>query len=504
MLPIVRHAARKILSFRKGGAAIFEKALDNEALFTKVLSEYEWREIKRLIRKRINIFQPGLSKQEINRRKKYAKKIIQSMRRTGHKKRSAPLSRRVLAIRKKKSILLEAFYPDREVTWQNVTKRSRTEHEVDLKDFSLIDYPEKTIKNLQDIARGESLWVWFKINFLDTACLDISPYLILGLMHKSMPLLSAGGKITPAVTGMIDAVGLAELLSIGHISRYEKEPIFHAFRVRHRRSTGSSTSHNIAAEPSSRESITDDLIDTVDQWLRGLVQKELNKDGKYHLSSIVGEILNNAERHSDLVKRDGDWAIAGFLSYVRDNKNPEKINTFCSLSIISLGATICDSISECEDFETKNSMNGYIEKHHRDAGVSKECLATIYALQDGVSRFQQDDTGDKSRGGVGMMDMIQFVGALGALGIEDEPPAITVLSGEACINIRLPHFSAILTNARENQPRQIWFNDSNDIAVAPDAAYVKSMPVRFPGTAVAIRFYISPNSEALSHGEGGV
>lgn len=503
MLPIINKVFRKIAASHKNRRADLGDTNTAELYIREILDIHEWDEAKRLIRKKLNFFQPNISRLEIRRRKNFAKKIIRSLC-SADKKRKTPLPRRILAIRKKPSVLLDAFYPDRKTKWVTVTKRDRTKHDIDLKDFSLIDFPEKTIKNLQTISVGESKWLGFRINFLDTACLDISPYLILGLMHKSMPPLSSGGKITSTVTGMVDAVGLADFLSIGQISRRENEPTFHAFRVRYRRATGSSTSPNTAIEPSSREALTDSLIDTVDEWLRSVVQKELNKQGKYHLSSILGEILNNAERHSDLVNGDGDWAVAGFLSFVKDEIDSDKIKTFCSLSIISLGATISDSISKCEDHNTLVNMSGYINKHHDEAGISKECLATVYALQDGVSRFQQDDTGEKSRGGVGMMDMIQFVGALGTLGIEDAPPAITVLSGTACINIRAPHFSTVLTSGQGDSPRQVWFNEKNDIAVPPEASYVREMPIRFPGTAVAIRFYISPNSEVLAHGEAGV
>ncbi|MGC5747386.1 hypothetical protein J4P41_01915 [Gluconobacter sp. NFX36] len=504
MPPILRTALNRVFSSNRKSHSISNPSLSNEKRLSILISDQEWRNIKKAVRKRINCYQTGISRIERQRRKKFAKKIIFSLGKIEKKKRHAPLPSRILSIRKKKSLLLSSFYPNRDKEWKTITKRSRKEIEINLSGFSLLDNQINTIKSLQEIAMAESKYLGFKINFLDTYCSDISPYLILGLMRQDIPPIVLGGQITPAITGMVDAVGLADFLSIGHIQRKQEEPTFHAFRVRYRRAPGTSTSQNTATEPSQREGLTDDLIDTVDHWLEGMVQKKLNKDGKGYLSSIVGEVLNNAERHSDLINKDGDWAIAAFLTAVKEKKDSNKVKFFCSLSMVSLGATIHESISKCEDDNILNSMNGYIMKHSRDKKISRECLATVYALQDGVSRLKQDDLGEQSRGGVGMMDMVQFVGALGKLGIHDAPPSITLLSGSTCLNIRQPHFDLTLDQAQKNFHRQIWFNETNNIAEAPDADYVKSLPVHFPGTAVAIRFYISPNSDSLSHEEGGV
>lgn len=503
MFSFLHNTIKNVIFARGKGKSTICNSNSKYSILATTLSLAEKREVSRIIRKRQRYYLPGLSKKEILRRKRFAKSIIKKINKKASKKRPEPLPKKILSIRRKKSEFLSSFLPERDGIWKPVTKRDREIHEINLENFSILDNSKQTIESLIEIAQAETKWLGFKINFSDTTCEDITPYLILGLMRQDMAPVVSGGHITPAVTGMVDAVGLNDLLSITHIQRRHVSPTFLPFRVRYRRKTGTSTSTNIALQPSTREALTDELINTVDNWLRQLVQRELNKDGKGHLSAIVGEILNNAERHSDMLGRDGDWAIAGFLTAVVEDETTGKTKYVCCLSIISLGATIADSISKCEDEKTLEYLNQYIDKHHKTTGMSKECLASVYALQDGVSRFQQDATGDRSRGGVGMMDMVQFVGALGCLGPDDKPAEITILSGEACINIRKPHFEVVFDSVERNDRREIWFNPSNNIAVPPEPAYVYSMPVRFPGTAVAMRFCINPSSPEAEDGSKG-
>ncbi|WP_156478016.1 hypothetical protein [Acetobacter malorum] len=456
-----------------------------------------WRELSRLIRKRLQVFHPRQTPVDRLARKRFAKKILKNIRRKRWKHGSHPLPKRLLAARKKESKLLSAFYPSRETQWKSLQNRKRKEYIISAKGFSLIETPLDAINILREIAKAEALALQLRLNFSDEICLDVSPYLILGLMKADMAPIVRGGNISTAVTAMVDAVNLSSFLEIGKINRSQKtHPPYWPFKIHFRRGKGKSKSNDISQQPSSDEAILDSLIDTIEGWLRKF-KRPLSDDHKRAIHGMISEALNNAERHSDLETRDGDWAIAGFLSSL-SSADEKQDKYYCSLSVVSLGASIHESLSKCEDPGTVKSMESYIERHRKKAHMSREALTSVFALQDRVSRFKQGD--GSSAGGIGLMDMIQWVNEMGRHASSDAPPAITLLSGKVCIKIAPPYTDLISYDC--DKPRNLWFNEHNSLEQPPDRKYVMTLPISFPGTAVAIRFCIREDGAEIKQAGG--
>jgi len=404
-----------------------------------------------------------------------------------------------LLYRKKDSPILDAFAANRRERWLPLRRRSPTPHRIQIRGFSLLDNPLGTLATLKAIAEAESRRLSILIDFADTLCSDICPYLILGMMRQGMAPVLRGGGISPSVLAMVEAVELSSFLGIDQIDhRSGDTPTFVPFTMRHRRKSGSSTSQNVAFQPSTDEHLIDRLVETINGWLR-FFGYALSDDDTAALHTIVSEALNNAQRHSDIEGRDGDWVIAGFLSAGGNFINGQRTSIFyyCSISIISVGATIFESLSACEDAETRHNLDRYVMQHCNDTTRTRESLTTVFALQDRVSRFRQD--GEMSAGGVGLMDMIKFAHAISRFSQQSDGAAIAILSGATCIRVNGPLFDQISDDPSE--PRNLWFNDKNTIEMPPNHDYVTALPVSFPGTAVAIRFNLRPR--ALSESQTG-
>jgi hypothetical protein len=154
---------------------------------------------------------------------------------------------------------------------------------------------------------------------------------------------------------------------------------------------------------------------------------------------------------------------------------------------VSLGRTIAESLATC-DGVTKRDLGAYCQRH-KSSRLSEETLATVFALQDGVSRLPQGY--GRSRGGVGMMDMVQFMNELSGTPPVKLSPRLVIISGHACVTFR----DSYRMGAPERAVRQgtsarrvQWFNVQNDVGHPPDAEYAFALPRRFPGTLISLRF----------------
>ena len=437
-------------------------------------------ELRRRIRKRIGaIRKSGDNAAERLNAQRFYRRVVNDVMRSDKESSRVPLGKRLLAAQCKDCAILDALYPGRKSVWLPAVKRRRPA-EVVLEKFSLIENPIGTMRMLHDIAVAEANAAPIAVHFGDAVCLDLSPYLILGLMQPNMLPVVTGGNVTVTVQSMLHAVELDRFLGMSLSST--KGATFVPFPVRYRMQR--STSKNTAFEPSTKEKLSDDLVKTINSWLslqKGNVQ--LTKDGKGNVARIVGELLDNAERHGDLTQQDGDWAIAGFLSMVKYEEDGH-VSATCNLAVASIGATISESMAVCEDDRTRSLIDKYIGLHQRRGRYSSELLTTVYALQDKISRFRLDD--HRSSGGIGLMDMMQFVDELGSTSHEKEAPRITLISGKSCVTLRDRYRRGVLPS--EGAARRLWFNESNTLEDAPDPAYVMDLPFGFPGTLVAIRF----------------
>lgn len=415
------------------------------------------------------------------RHAKHVRRLLKQLRKEGRQ------SRVIIRRARKENVVLDCLYPERAKNWKYSWKR-KEQNTIELKDFSFIDNPIETINMLREVARAESECSSVSINFADTHTLDISPYMVLGLIQESMLPVVSGGKIKPRIREVIRSVNLDEFLGMARLGKIDPGMVY-PFKLRLRRPAGKSKRDNLSTSSTSEEKVAADFTVTVNKWLGQLEHPlELNQLGRSNILTLLGEVLDNAKRHSDPATADGQWAISGFMeARLREDRSPTFV---CHLAIISTGATIFESLQRAPEV-TRAGINRYADKHRSrfmaGSPYAEEALWTVVSLQDGVSRIPTSDAG--SPGGFGMMTLVEMTNALNQSPHPDEKPRLTIISGSSCLMIRDQY--RMFTKSAGGH-RVLAFNAANVLDQPPDDKYVFGLPHRFPGTIVALRFYLDP------------
>lgn len=247
-----------------------------------------------------------------------------------------------------------------------------------------------------------------------------------------------------------------------------------------------SNAGDLASVSSEKEIQTNKLANYVDTCLRqhGVSFTDL---GKAYLASLAGEILGNAEDHST----QADWWIAAYLRRERASRVGD-----CHITIFNFGVSISESLHLLPDNATlRVEIETLIREHRRRKNFirrhfTEENLWTIYALQEGVTRYN-DETGlTLGHRGTGTADMIEMFQTLGQTRSLDSKPKMCLLSGRTHITFdgrfRMREEQTVDGETR----RIIAFNEENDLFKRPDAGAVRTLRGMFPGTLISLRFYL--------------
>lgn len=294
------------------------------------------------------------------------------------------------------------------------------------------------------------------------------------------------------VQKVLDAVGLGRELNISLNGVRNHDNVW-PFEIRRRRPRGSTQSPTAQLQPQGREQLNDKLIELIDRWLlvasengaeEGVIW-ELTGDGKANIANMVGEVLDNAERHSSpFGDGDGDWSMAAFMAKREIPGRRAAMN--CYLAFLSVGRSIAEAIASAPP-EMKGFCDQYAALHVR-RGPSYDTLLTIAALQDGVT--SSFDAAKNARGGTGLQDTLDFIGQLGGAPDPNADVRVTILSGKSCIRLRHP----ILVGKRDAKGRRVqWCNAANDPIYPPDRDIAFDLPAHFAGTLVSVAFTLDPS-----------
>lgn len=401
-------------------------------------------------------------------------------------------TRRVLTAKFSPCLIMDSLVPDRSTLWRKASKRDKKTHVIDIRNFSFIDNAENTFNLLIEIIKASCQKINVKLNFLDDLVLDIGPYLVLGvMMERTGPFLS-GGLVTGGVRKILEVVKLREFLGMRPFGRVGMGDVW-PLPLHQRRKSGTSSSKNIAFQPATFETTADRIVVAVNQWLGAKTPPESLTDfGAGRIKAMIGEILNNAERHGQ-IGGDGEWIAAGFMvrRWINSAKGNRQEVHICHLGFFNPGRPIGNTILT-GPADTTQQINRYIV-HHRDAGLSSQSLATVFALQDGVSRVEQRGG---PTGGTGMMDLMEFANEVGQGAPGELDTRVVILSGTTCVRCENAYKRG--QKAKDNR-RTLWFNSPNLPELPPDNNYVKDLPVYFPGTLISLRFILDA---ALNDGVG--
>ncbi|WP_260482355.1 hypothetical protein [Sphingomicrobium flavum] len=402
------------------------------------------------------------------------------------------LPKHILAARFRANPLLDALAPERKNCWIPVINRPAFDGtpSLDLSDFDMIDQPEQTMKHLSTIAKLEAVAPFTQLNFNDHYCEDAGAYLLLAELWPQMARIFIGGRMDYPVQKVLDAVGLGHQMNIrlGGMKPSDEscsqayEDVWE-FRLQRRLAATAGTSQTRHLDPQQREKAADRFVQTVNKWLSVADPgKELTPLGKGWIGSLMGEVLDNAERHSQPKSDDGDWSTAGFMV-----RREGKLK--CHLAFLSVGRTFADSFKEAAP-EVRKKLSDYSERHPT---VSRETLSTLFALQDTITCDHRAT--DVRSGGTGLQDVMEFVKVLGATadGSESADSKMTIVSGNACIRLRTPYLAGKRRDEHGPRgPRLLWCNAANDWNFPPDEAFVSTLSEKLAGSLVSVSFTIDP------------
>lgn len=384
--------------------------------------------------------------------------------------------------------ILDGLYPERYKKWRQPNRRYLAGKELSFANFSFIDNPIETLNYFRWLAEAECVYPpnSCKLNFVDESINDISSYLLFGSTKPNMFPFFSGGIMSHNIKKIMKPLKLDEYLDIV-INKNEQDNDNTIFALPVYSRKGSTERSSDIYKIESRDVVTTKVCEQFDTWLQKLSEGtdriiKLSPFGKQSLSGIIGEILDNAERHANISTKDDDgiWHITCFMKY------DESENKYtCCLSVFNKGDSIAKSIQSALDMKVSMKLKHYI---NTNKNVDKDLLATVFALQDNSTR-----TKDESHGGWGFMSMVDFIRKISS----DKPgeePNITIISGDSYIRFAKPY---IMMDMPSNMPRYQWFNPANSQDIPPDKNFVFKLQNKISGTIITTRFYL--NKDALTH-----
>ena len=228
---------------------------------------------------------------------------------------------------------------------------------------------------------------------------------------------------------------------------------------------------------------TTKLVDYVINCLKTL-NRTLTPDRLDDLSTVIGEILINAEEHSTTKHR---FSIGYFHEINEDGKHYGVFR----LTILNFGKTIYEKFKDpdCPNKDVVKKMRALSEQYTKKKffiikGFEEETLWTLYALQDGVTSVAPDRYIKRGNGSIQFIE--SFFNIKGNNKEADDFSTLAILSGNTSIVFDGTY--NITNGYVDGEPYKFMtFNDSGLIEDKPDPNFVKFVDNYFPGTIISAR-----------------
>ncbi len=253
-------------------------------------------------------------------------------------------------------------------------------------------------------------------------------------------------------------------------------------------------------ETSQTELAATALAEFFDECLR-TEHYQLKLAWKSNLIQLITEVLDNAEEHSSGERL---WHTIGY--YNRSDKDEE--GGECHIVLFNFGDSIFESLNrpdtseklkmQIRDLAGEHHKRGYFARLTEWLGIffplwQEESLWTLYALQEGVSRFTNRTEGTDR--GNGTVKMIEFFSELAS-----GHPKMALVSGKTHILFDGRYEISPVRVGGETR-KVIAFNKENDLRLPPDPACVRTLTSHFPGALVSLRFQLRRSDLALVKGK---
>jgi len=359
--------------------------------------------------------------------------------------------------------------------------------------FSLIDNPEETLETLGKI-RSACFDLKIKelfINHRYCEKVDIGASVVLDVLLLELRKQCTRNKRKSKIWGrysenehvkeILNASGLPKHLGVTPESENMKlDKKYKPFNLY--------VGERIDSISENKSTMVEDASTKLTEYFDSLIESKglkIDRKGKKKLGKLISEVLNNAEEHSN----NKQWYVIGYMDQLNDKVG------ICNIALFDFGDSIHKSLTSCDlNDKIQTNIKSLIEQHTKKKffefgnNWTPENLWTLFALQEGVSRF---NVGEKyfDRGN-GSVDMIEFFLNLGRCFDNSVQPKMALISDKTYIlfdgKYRLKEM-----DIKGEKRKIIAFNSANNLEERPDKKYIKNLEnTNFPGTIIAMRFYL--------------
>ncbi len=215
------------------------------------------------------------------------------------------------------------------------------------------------------------------------------------------------------------------------------------------------------------------------------MNKALKDKAETNLYKVIGEVLQNADEHSNTTNRYS-------VGYFESTKNGEDQYGVFSLAILNFGNTFYETFKnpECQNQKIVDQMTNLSKDFtnkgfFRSSEFEEETLWTLYALQDGVTRIHDWDRGN------GAIRFIESFFKLKGNDVCDNVSKMVLTSGRTRIIFDGSYQIVKKVRGSENKEyKMMTFNNSGNIEDKPDDKFVKCENNYFPGTLISAKIRI--------------
>ena len=359
--------------------------------------------------------------------------------------------------------------------------------------FSLIEKPKESYTFIRKLTISILSLQFNKIeiDYSDCVNIDLGAQIYLDIILKDLLKFFNRCKSNPIKCPKFPKIGGVEinnpnirkmLFSVGSPAIHNKNTVEYKDILPYKLCIHNKESNANKLKNAERKEIdSTELVDYIIQSLDRL-GKELTPDKIEDFSTVIGEILINAEEHSTNQYRFS-------TGYFQEKEiNGEHCGVF-NLVILNFGETIYQKFTslDCTNYDIINRMKElskkYTSKKIFSSQFKEETLWSLYALQEGITSVSKD----KYKRGNGSIRFIEsFFNIKGVNGNQDDVSRLTILSGNTNIT-----FDGTYNIKQQGEFKVMTFNDSGNIEDKPNRKYVKHTDEYFPGTLISAKILIN-------------
>lgn len=363
------------------------------------------------------------------------------------------------------------------------------------KEFSIIDNPKETYRFIQNVlgALLTQKYIKVDINYAQCTRLDLGAQVLFDIILKDVFTFFDKCKLYKATrpkvqqingTNMINSDVRKLLFSVGSPVIFRNNSLHFPDIIPYKLCIHDKESEGDPVKIREQKDLdTTKLVDYVLDCLKRL-GRTLTSDRIDDLSTVIGEILINAEEHSTTKHR---FSIGYFHEIFEDGKHYGVFR----LTILNFGKTIYEKFKDphCPNKGIVEKMNNLSAQYTKKKfflfkQFEEETLWTLYSLQEGVTSIAPERYIKRGNGSIQFIE--SFFNIKGKMKERDNISLMSIISGNTSILFD-GTYNITSKQIEDDDYKFMTFNDSGDIEDKPDSKFCKFVDNYFPGTIISAK-----------------